>query len=82
MEAVEQLSAITDVADYMETVGRQARAAAVAMARASSAQKNTALMAIADAIEAECDTILAANAEDMAGSKDLDAALRERHPRD
>ncbi len=78
MEAVEQLSAITDVADYMETVGRQARAAAVAMARASSAQKNTALMAIADAIEAERDTILAANAEDMAGSKDLDAALRER----
>ncbi|NNM01008.1 MAG: glutamate-5-semialdehyde dehydrogenase [Gammaproteobacteria bacterium] len=78
MEAAQQLDAITDVADYMDTVGRQARAAAVSMARATSAQKNTALLAIAQAIEADRDAILAANRDDMAGGTELDDALRER----
>lgn len=37
-----------DITDYMQTIGRQARAASRAMARASSATRNRALLLIAD----------------------------------
>ena len=41
-----------DVKAYMTQVGQQARAASRAMAKANTGVKNTALLAIADAIEA------------------------------
>ncbi|KQV90669.1 gamma-glutamyl phosphate reductase [Massilia sp. Root351] len=57
-----------DITQYMEQVGRQARAASRAMARADSAQRNRALLLIADAIERDAAALRAAN------QLDLDAA--------
>jgi glutamate-5-semialdehyde dehydrogenase len=57
-----------DITQYMEQVGRQARVASRAMARADSAQRNRALSLIADAIERDADALRAAN------QLDLDAA--------
>ncbi|HEX8788781.1 MAG TPA: gamma-glutamyl-phosphate reductase, partial [Telluria sp.] len=42
-----------DITEYMQTIGRRARAASRAMARADSATRNQALLLIADAIERE-----------------------------
>ncbi len=69
-----------NVADYMQTLGQQARAASRAMARASTNDKNRALLAIADEISNSRDTLRAANAEDMARGAEngLDAALLDR----
>ena len=52
-------------ADYMQTLGTQARAASREMARASTQLKNQALLAIADDIEAHRDSLKAANGHDM-----------------
>ncbi len=54
-----------DIASAMADLGRAARKAARAMAQATTATKNAALAAMADAIEAETPTILRANALDM-----------------
>jgi len=69
-----------DVKDYMETLGRQARAASRAMAKASTAAKNTALLAMAADIRARSDELLAANAEDVAEAKanGLEPAMLDR----
>ncbi len=67
-----------EVASYMKTLGRAARAAAVEVARASTAAKNSALLAIAIAIEASPDSLAAANARDLAAADGLDAAMRDR----
>jgi glutamate-5-semialdehyde dehydrogenase len=69
-----------NVADYMQTLGQQARAASRAMARASTNDKNRALLAIADEISKSRDALRAANAEDMARGAEngLDAALLDR----
>ncbi|WDZ96774.1 glutamate-5-semialdehyde dehydrogenase [Herbaspirillum sp. WKF16] len=53
---------------YMNGIGKQARAASRAMARADTAAKNQALLLIAAAIRRDADALRAANA------KDLDAA--------
>ncbi len=68
------------LASAMREVGRKARAAARQIARAEPGQKNAALFAIADEIDACQDDILAANAKDMkfARQKGLDAALLDR----
>jgi len=55
-----------DVRTYMHEAGRRARAAAHALARADTAVKNQALIAIAAAIRRDADRITAANAEDVA----------------
>jgi glutamate-5-semialdehyde dehydrogenase len=55
-----------DIAGSMREIGRHAKAAARVLALAPAAQKNQALAAIADAIRAGQDDILAANAEDIA----------------
>ncbi|MGE0230198.1 MAG: glutamate-5-semialdehyde dehydrogenase [Flavobacteriaceae bacterium] len=55
----------TDIAALMADIGRRARAAARVMATVSGERKKAALLAMADAIEAAADTILAANAIDM-----------------
>ena len=69
-----------DIKQYMETVGRAAREASRATARASTKAKNEALLATAAAIRAQRDALLAANAEDVAEAKaaGLDAAMIDR----
>jgi glutamate-5-semialdehyde dehydrogenase len=69
-----------DVVAYMQDIGVRARAASREIARATTAQKNAALNAIADAIVADRAALLEANKLDMdAGRKQgLDAALLDR----
>ncbi len=64
------LKTIETVADViMPEIGQRARSAARVLALAATAQKDKALAAMADAIRARPDQILAANAEDIAGAK-------------
>jgi glutamate-5-semialdehyde dehydrogenase len=58
-----------DIAATMHEIGRRARAAARVLALASTAQKDRALAAMAAAIRADKNAILAANAEDVADGK-------------
>jgi glutamate-5-semialdehyde dehydrogenase len=58
-----------DTAAVMPEIGRRARVAARVLALAPSAQKDTALGAIAEAIRQRKAAILAANAEDIAEAK-------------
>ncbi len=69
-----------DVAKYMSTVGRQARAASRLLAAANSHTKNRALEAIADDIGKNRDALVAANLRDMeaGAAKGLDSALLDR----
>ena len=64
----------------MNGLGQQARAASRELNRVNTGQKNTALLAIADAIEARSAELLTANKKDMdAGAKNgLDDALLDR----
>ena len=63
---------------YMQDVGRRARAASWAMARAATALKNTALTGIAETIERNQQALLEANGRDLAAGAGLDAALLDR----
>ncbi len=54
----------------LQQMGRLAKAAAIELAQCSTAQKNAALLAIADGLAAERVAILAVNAEDMAAARD------------
>ncbi len=65
---------------YMNQIGQQARAASRLLAKASTAQKNAALMAMAEALEAERPRLIAENSKDMENgrAKGLDAALLDR----
>ena len=69
-----------DVLAYMTTVGQRARAASRAMARASTALKNAALLRIADNIEAQRDALVLANQRDVARAtaNGMDAAFVDR----
>ena len=69
-----------NIKDYMQQVGRQAREASRATARASTGAKNTALLAMAAAIRERSDELLAANAADVAeaNANGLDAAMIDR----
>ena len=69
-----------DIKKYMNEIGKHARAAARELNRANTGQKNTALLAIADAIESRSSDILAANKKDMDAAKKsgLDEALLDR----
>ena len=73
-----QNTQIDEVAAYVEGVARAAREASRAMARATSAQKNAALVAIAARIREQSAAILAANRADIDAAAGLDAALVER----
>jgi len=68
------------IAEYMQTLGEQARRAARALGRSDSATRNRALEATAAAIEAAADTLRAANEKDLAAGREkgLDAALLDR----
>ncbi|MEW5893088.1 MAG: glutamate-5-semialdehyde dehydrogenase [Pseudomonadota bacterium] len=69
-----------DVKQYMQTLGRQAREASRAVARADTNQKNLALLRMAEAIERDAAKLLAANAQDMAHARGAgyDTALLDR----
>ena len=58
-----------DIAAALGEIGRNARAAARALALASTAQKDRALERMAGAIRVQTDRILAANAEDVAEAR-------------
>jgi len=65
---------------YMKDVGKRARAAAREIARATTGEKNAALFALADVIEADSAAILEANVLDLRAARDarLDEAMVER----
>jgi glutamate-5-semialdehyde dehydrogenase len=73
-------SASHDVAALMQGLGREAVAAAAALALASTAAKNRALAAAASALRARAPELLAANARDMeaARAKGLSGSLLDR----
>ena len=68
------------IREYVQTVGKAARAASREIARASTAAKNQALVNIAAAIRANVATLKAANEADMVKAKanGLDPALLDR----
>lgn len=78
--AVGKKSEIGDVVTYVQTLGKDAKAASIAMALASTVQKNDALRAIASAIEYAEAALLSANEQDMSSAtrKGIDAALLDR----
>lgn len=69
-----------NVQEYMQSLGRDARAASRHIARATTNAKNAALLAIYHALEANQADVLAANAKDMANGQanGLDDALLDR----
>jgi glutamate-5-semialdehyde dehydrogenase len=69
-----------DVQTYMQGVGKAARTASRAMAKADTKAKNAALLAMAEAIARDAERLLAANAEDVAAarSQGLEPALIDR----
>ncbi len=71
---------IKDIAKYMSTVGQRARVASRVLAAASTQEKNSALLAIADDIDVSRDGLMAENQKDLkAGAeKGLDTALLDR----
>src|SRR5690554_6523905 len=68
------------VVDYMQHLGVSAREASRVLAKASTAQKNQALLATADALDTSRDALLAANELDMQAGRDngLDDAMLDR----
>ncbi len=71
---------MSNVEQYMTDLGQRARAASRMMGRADTNAKNTALEAIAAALEANEVALLEANAKDMQAGREsgLDAALLDR----
>ena len=69
-----------DIQSYMHSVGRAARTASRAMAKAETGAKNDALMAMARAVERDIARLLDANRKDVeaARAKELDAAMLDR----
>lgn len=68
------MNKLLDVTEYVHLVGRSARSAARVIARASTASKNEALLAIADTILKREAHILDENAEDVRDAKKADLA--------
>jgi len=71
---------LMDITAYMQSLGANARAASRVIASATTDAKNAALQAIHEALLADQEFILAANAKDMANGQanNLDAALLDR----
>ena len=69
-----------EIDEYMTGIGRRARGASRAMARAATSAKNDALEAIACAIEREQAALKEANARDVANAREkgMDAAFVDR----
>jgi glutamate-5-semialdehyde dehydrogenase len=71
---------MSNIQDYMQRVGAQARAASRDMARAATSVKNATLHHLADLIEQATPTLKQANAQDVANAvtKSMDAAFIDR----
>jgi glutamate-5-semialdehyde dehydrogenase len=69
-----------NIQQYMQNMGQEARKASRRMASADTKQKNSALLAIADAIVRERHALLAANQRDLtaAAANGLDSAMLDR----
>ncbi len=69
-----------DINQYMAELGAKARAASRVLSRATTADKNSALLAIADALEAQRETLQVENKKDLVAGKEngLDAAMIDR----
>ncbi|MDP4534506.1 glutamate-5-semialdehyde dehydrogenase [Marinobacter salarius] len=69
-----------DIAAYMAEVGQQARQAARAVARSTTAVRNQALLATAEALDAARDELATANVRDLEGGRanGLEAAMLDR----
>jgi glutamate-5-semialdehyde dehydrogenase len=69
-----------NITHYMNTLGRNARAASRVLASATTSQKNAALIAIANALVAKTDFLVAENEKDLAAGRasGLDAAMLDR----
>lgn len=69
-----------DITETIHAMGRKARLASRAMARADGATRNRALLLIADAIERDADALRAANRQDMEAARagGLEPALLDR----
>lgn len=74
------MATILDIDSYMTTLGQQARAAARVTARATTAQKNAALLAMAESIQRHRGQLELANQRDLAAGREkgLDAAMLDR----
>lgn len=68
----------TNVAEMMERMARQAKAAARQLATLPTVAKDLALRAMADRLEQEQAGLLAANARDLEGASGLSVAMRDR----
>jgi len=68
------------VTDYMAELGREARAASRQLSVAATGTKNRALSAMAEALDAEREQLMAENQKDLAAGRTsgLDAALLDR----
>jgi len=71
---------MTDAHQLISSMGQSARRAAKQLALATTEQKNNALLAMAEALRANKDSVLSANAEDMAAGvkKGLSPAMLDR----
>ncbi|WP_321326392.1 glutamate-5-semialdehyde dehydrogenase [Thiomicrorhabdus sp.] len=69
-----------NVKEYMTKLGQEARKASRILVRASTKQKNAALIAMAEAIENSAETLKSENAKDLANGKanGLDSAMLDR----
>ena len=75
------MSAVSEnIVDYMRTLGELARSASRIVAASSTGQRNDALLAMAESLEANAGALQAANEKDLqAGrARGLDAALLDR----
>jgi glutamate-5-semialdehyde dehydrogenase len=80
MKTASKPTADADIKRYMLEVGQRARAAARVMARAETAAKDAALMAMAAEIERQSEALIAANKKDIDAGKaqGLDSAMLDR----
>ena len=70
MNAVTDLKDVKNVREYMRRLGQAARAAARKLARADTATKNKALLAMAASVRRDGARLIAANAEDLKAARD------------
>ncbi|MGE5241970.1 MAG: glutamate-5-semialdehyde dehydrogenase, partial [Bacteroidota bacterium] len=80
MKTASQQTINTDIKRYMRDVGQRARAAARDMARAETAAKDAALLAMAAEIEKQTEALIAANRKDLDAGRTagLDSAMLDR----
>lgn len=69
-----------DISVYMADVGQQARVAATAVARSSTAARNSALLAMADALDSDREALKQANLKDLEAAREngLEPAMLDR----